>query len=63
MPDVFSAYATAFQRCYPTYTVTFERAKKTQDGRAQFHVVLNGDKGNLPMTMDDLREATVNLSR
>lgn len=63
MPDVLAAYAAAFQRCYPTYTVTFERAKKTQDGRAQFHVVLNGDKGNMPLTLDDMIEATANFNR
>lgn len=63
MSEIMAQYAAAFNKHYPTYAVTFERAKKTPDGAARYHVVLNGDKGNLPMTMADMEEATRNFNR
>lgn len=63
MQATLEAYAAAFTKCYPTYAVTFERAKKTEAGAARFHVVLNGDKGNRPLTLDEINEATADFSR
>jgi hypothetical protein len=62
MQDILNAYADAFTRCYPTYTVGFQKAK-SREGKPVFNVVLNGDKGNRPMTLDEIREAAAALSR
>lgn len=62
MQATLNAYRDAFQRCYPTYTVTFGKTK-SRDGGAQYNVILNGDKGNRPMTLTEISEATAALSR
>lgn len=63
MLEILNAYTEAFNRCYPNYNVTFERAKKSQDGRQQFYVILNGDKCSIPLSLDDIKEATAEFCR
>ena len=55
---ILSAYAEAFQACYHDKNVGFQKAK----GNA-YHVVINGDKGDITLNLSDLQEATRNLQR
>ena len=55
---ILNAYTEAFQSCYHDKTVTFQKAK----GNA-YHVVINGDKGDITLNPSDLQEATRNLQR
>lgn len=58
VPTFLSAYADAFQRCYPAKSVTFSKAKG-----GTYHIHIDGDKGNRPMTTAEIVEATEMLSR
>lgn len=62
MQATLNAYAAAFTKCYPTYNVEFKKIK-SRDGKTVFNVVLNGDVGNRPMTLEEISEAAAALSR
>ena len=57
--SAFDAYKEAFNRCYPAAHVEVKRAGgAARGGEPKFNVVINGDRGDLPMTLWDLQEAT-----
>ena len=51
------AYKAAFGKHYAQTSVEVKRGK-SRDGTPVYHVVLNGDKGDRPLTLDELKEAT-----
>ena len=55
---ILNAYTEAFQSCYHDKTVTFQKAK----GNA-YNVVINGDKGDITLSLSELQEAMRNLQR
>jgi hypothetical protein len=59
-PNVYSkleAYAAGFEKCYPTFHVSFSPAKG-KDGSTRWNVHINGDKGSRPLSMTEIEEAT-----
>jgi hypothetical protein len=57
------AYKAAFETCYHGKAITFNRAGKNTDGVPRWNVVIDGDKGARPMTLDEIAEATVMFTR
>ena len=51
-----NAYREAFGSRYPTYRVEFKPTKGDK-----YFVLLNGDKGDIALDINDIREATANL--
>lgn len=51
------AYVAAFGKHYPQTQCEVKRGK-SRDGVPMYNVVLNGDKGDRPMTLEEIKEAT-----
>lgn len=57
--DTFlAAYKDAFESCYHGKTIGFLKGKGST-----YHVVIDGDKGNITLTKEDIIEATGMLTR
>lgn len=54
---IIGAYTEAFGKHYPQHAVEVKKGK-SRDGVAMYNVHINGDKGDRPMTLGELREAT-----
>lgn len=52
------AYLNAFSGHYPAKKVELKPAGRARGGPPSFYIVIDGDKGNLSFTENDLREAT-----
>lgn len=52
------AYKAAFESCYHGKNISFSKGKG-----GTYHVVIDGDKGNITLTKEDIIEATGMLSR
>ena len=50
--DVFTAYKEAFEKCYPGKTVKFKAV------RGGHKIVIDGDAGDMVLSISDIREAT-----
>lgn len=59
---MIAEYISAFQKHYPQRTVSVKPGRKynpiTNRKEPVFHVIIDGDKGDRPLTPDELVEAT-----
>lgn len=61
--NVITSYVDAFTSCYPSHNVKVTPGKKSRDGERLYNVEINGDKGDRPMTLGELRQATEDFRR
>lgn len=52
-----NAYKAAFGKHYPHHQVDVKTGKG-RNGETVFHVIIAGDKGDRPLTLQDMQEAT-----
>jgi hypothetical protein len=60
--EVLDAYLESFAKCYPEKNVMIIPAKRGAKSKT-YRIVIDGDKGNLELSLSDLEEATVAFNR
>lgn len=55
---MFEAYKQAFLSCYPQKTISFQRGPRMSGGQRSTYVVIKGERGDRPLTDNELAEAT-----
>lgn len=55
---MLQAYREAFLKCYPQKTLDFQKARN-----GCHWVIINGDRGERPLTPEDMAEATRMFNR
>lgn len=58
---IIAAYTEAFSKRYPNVKLDIQRATGKNKGR--YHVVMNGDPGDITLSLGDMQEATASLLR
>ena len=51
-------YKSAFKRCYPQKTIDHSHAKRRHGEVDKWWIVVDGDRGERPLTEAELRQAT-----
>lgn len=51
------SYIDAFQKCYPSANVSLKFAGKDNKGLPKYWVIIDGNKGDRPLTFAEMSEA------
>jgi len=57
-PAAKTAYIEAFNRCYPSHTVSIQPARVKRHETPRYNVVINDSAGDRSMTAQEIAEAT-----
>lgn len=55
-------YREAFNRCYPQHSIDFKKTK-VKGGGIAYWIVINGDRGEAPLTIEAMQEAIQSFNR